>query len=160
MRVTIAAVGKLKDDGERDLFDRYAKRFDQTGRAVALGPLAVVQLPESKSNDVAQRKADEASRLLKAVAGADFIVALDEHGKLDSSIGFADRIGKLRDGGTTHIGFVIGGPDGHGQDVLTAARFKFALGPMTLPHGLARIILAEQLYRTVTILSGHPYHRA
>ena len=56
--------------------------------------------------------------------------------------------------------FLIGGPDGHGESVLESAQLKLALGPMTLPHGLARIVLAEQLYRTATILSGHPYHRA
>jgi 23S rRNA (pseudouridine1915-N3)-methyltransferase len=160
MRVTLAAVGKLKDGGERDLFERYAKRFDQAGRALALGPLIVVQLAESKSSDAGQRKADEASRLLKAVAGADLIVALDEYGQQEGSTAFAKRVGKVRDEGTAHLAFIIGGPDGQGDEVLAAARLKLALGPMTLPHGLARIVLAEQLYRTVTILSGHPYHRA
>ncbi len=58
------------------------------------------------------------------------------------------------------MAFLIGGPDGHGSALLDAATLKLSLGAMTLPHGLARIVLAEQLYRAATILSGHPYHRA
>ena len=160
MRVGIAAIGRLKDGGERDLFDRYAKRFDQAGRIMSLGPLTVSELPESRLADVALRKTDEAARLLKAVAGAQVIVALDEHGPQNTSTVFANRIAKLRDEGTGSVAFLIGGPDGHGAEVLKAAAITLSLGPMTLPHGLARVILAEQLYRAVTILSGHPYHRA
>lgn len=160
MRLIIAAIGKLKDSGERALFDRYAARIDQGGRSVSLGPLSVIELPESRAADTGLRKTDEASRLLKAVSGADWIAALDERGQNPTSVALAQRLGAIRDGGTTAAAFLIGGPDGHGAEVLSAARLKLSLGAMTLPHGLARVILAEQLYRVGTILSGHPYHRA
>jgi len=77
-----------------------------------------------------------------------------------SSEAFARWIAEERDAGTKALGFLIGGPDGHGDAALSAAKLKLSLGPMTLPHGLARIVLAEQLYRAATILAGHPYHRA
>lgn len=160
MRVTIAAVGKLKDGGERDLLDRYHKRFDQSGRALGLGPLAIVELPESRLAETDARKADEATRLLKAIGDAAVIIALDEHGALYASDAFANLIAKHRDEGIKSLALLIGGPDGHGPTALTAAHVKLSLGRMTLPHGLARVILAEQLYRATTILSGHPYHRA
>jgi 23S rRNA (pseudouridine1915-N3)-methyltransferase len=160
VRVVIAAIGRLKESGERDLFARYQTRFDQTGRGVALGPLTLAELPESRHQDAAQRKSDEAARLLRATIGTSVIIALDETGRHYTSAVFANRLARLRDDGIAGVAFVLGGPDGHGGDVIAAADYALALGPMTLPHGLARVILAEQLYRAATILSGHPYHRA
>lgn len=160
MRVTITAVGKLKDGGERDLLDRYHKRFDQSGRALGLGPLAIIELPESRLSETDARKADEAARLFKSIGEAGLIIALDEHGSQVASQDFAKLIGQHRDDGTKSLAFLIGGPDGHGPAALKAAHLKLSLGTMTLPHGLARVILTEQLYRATTILSGHPYHRA
>lgn len=160
LRVILAAVGRLKDTGERDLFDRYHKRFDQTGRAVSLGPLTLAELGESRLGEVHQRKADEATRLLKAAVTAEVRVLLDETGQHYTSAVFANRLAQLRDNGTAAIAFLIGGPDGHGIEAVKAASFSLSLGPLTLPHGLARVVLAEQLYRATTILSGHPYHRA
>ncbi|MEQ1695155.1 MAG: 23S rRNA (pseudouridine(1915)-N(3))-methyltransferase RlmH [Hyphomicrobiaceae bacterium] len=160
MRIIIAAIGKLKDSGERDLFDRYAKRIDQSGRSQSLGPLTVIELPESRALEVASRKSDESTRLLKAVSAAQAIVALDEFGHNLTSTAFATRLAQFRDEGVGTIALLLGGPDGHGADVIAAAKLKLSLGAMTLPHGLARVIVAEQLYRATTILSGHPYHRA
>ena len=160
VHLIIAAIGKLKDSGERDLFDRYAKRVGQSGRSVSLGPLTIIELPESRAADAASRKADESARLLKAVSTAETIIALDEFGQNLSSTAFANRLAEFRDGGLSTIALLLGGPDGHGPDVLATAKLKLSLGAMTLPHGLARVIVAEQLYRATTILSGHPYHRA
>lgn len=160
MRLMIAAVGKLKDGGESDLFDRYRKRLDATGRSVSLGPVSLVELPESRLQTTDLRKADEAARLLKTAERCDGLIALDEHGGGVSSEAFASRLAALRDGGTASLAFLIGGPDGHGAEVLQRARSTLSLSPMTLAHGLARVVLAEQLYRAATILSGHPYHRA
>lgn len=159
MRLTIAAIGKLKDL-ERDLVARYVTRCEASGRALALGPLKVVELAESRAAATAERKSDEAARLLKAAAGADYRVALDERGRAVSSETFARQIAKVRDDGIQHMAFLIGGPDGHAPELLAGAHDRLALGVMTLPHGLARLILAEQLYRATTILAGHPYHRA
>jgi 23S rRNA (pseudouridine1915-N3)-methyltransferase len=159
MRFLLAAVGRLKDGPDRELYERYAKRLDQTGRAVALGPLQLVELPEGRAETASLRKADESARLLKAAAGADLIVALDPGGKTVSSEDFAAWLARRRDGQTAAVAFLIGGPDGHGPEVLQAAAMKLSLGSLTFPHGIARIVLAEQLYRAATILSGHPYHR-
>jgi len=159
MRVIIAAVGRLKD-AERELFDRYAKRFDASGRALGLGPLALAETGESRAATSDLRKTDEAQRLLKAAGVAEVRIALDEKGRALSSAAFAQTLAKHCDGGTKALAFLIGGPDGHGDAVLNAATLKLSLGAMTLPHGLARIVLTEQLYRAATILSGHPYHRA
>jgi 23S rRNA (pseudouridine1915-N3)-methyltransferase len=96
---------------------------------------------------------------LKRVRETDFIVALDERGKALGSEAFAKLLAAKRDTGTKAAGILIGGPDGLSDAVRAAAHFSLSLTALTLPHGLARIVLAEQLYRAATILSGHPYHR-
>lgn len=160
MRLIIAAVGRLKDGPERDLYSRYADRIDAGGRSLGLGPLRLVELPESRAGSVAERKSDEAARLGKAIAGAQARIVLDEGGRQLASEPFARDLARRRDDGIDTLAFVIGGPDGHGPEMLSTATLKLSLGTMTLPHGLARILLAEQVYRATTILSGHPYHRA
>ena len=85
---------------------------------------------------------------------------LDERGKALTSPAFAQLLGKIRDDGAGTLAILIGGPDGLAPAVREAAHIKLSFGAMTLPHGLARIVLAEQLYRAATILAGHPYHRA
>jgi 23S rRNA (pseudouridine1915-N3)-methyltransferase len=159
MRLIVAAVGRLKD-AERELCERYAKRFDTSGRPLGLGPLSVSELNESRAASAELRKADEAARLLKAAAAATARVVLDESGKTLSSEAFAKWLAQTRDGGCKGLAFLIGGPDGHGRDAVQGAALKLSLGAMTLPHGMARAMLIEQLYRATTILSGHPYHRA
>lgn len=160
MRILIAAVGKLKDAEERAITDRYAKRFNGAGRSIGLGPVDIRELAESRSANAVERKQDEAARLLKEAATADLIIALDPNGKALSSEAFANMLAQKRDGATKACAVLIGGPDGHGDAALAAAQIKLSLGSMTLPHGLARVVLIEQLYRAATILSGHPYHRA
>jgi 23S rRNA (pseudouridine1915-N3)-methyltransferase len=160
MRILLAAAGRLKEPEERAIVERYAKRFDQTGRALGLGPLEIVELPESRAASALARKDDEAQRLLKAAAGAAFKIALDAGGKELSSEAFAKMLARHRDGGEKQAALLIGGPDGHGESALAAAQLRLSLGHLTLPHGLARAVIAEQLYRAATILAGHPYHRA
>lgn len=160
MRLLIAAVGKLKDAEERGICERYAKRLSVAGKPLGLGPLEILELPESRAEAVDVRKADEAARLLKATSGSTLKIALDEGGRHYPSDVFAKLLSKQADSGVKTCAFLIGGPDGHGQDVLKAADFKLSLGAMTLPHGLARVVLIEQLYRAATILAGHPYHRS
>ncbi|MEQ1611710.1 MAG: 23S rRNA (pseudouridine(1915)-N(3))-methyltransferase RlmH [Hyphomicrobiaceae bacterium] len=159
MKLAIAAVGRLKDGPERELLDRYMKRLAQTGRGLGLAPAEVLETPEGRAETAALRQSDEAARLLKITASYDVLIALDETGRTMTSRAFAALIAKYRDGGTQGLALVIGGADGHGEAVITKAAVKLSLGAMTLPHGLARIVLAEQLYRATTILAGHPYHR-
>lgn len=160
MRLLIAAVGKLKDTEERGICERYSKRLAVTGKSVGFGPLEIVELNESRAEMAEARKTDEAQRLLKTSAASSFTIALDEGGRQMTSAAFAKLLGKQADCGIKTCAFLIGGPDGHGPELLAAADFKLSLGALTLPHGLARVVLIEQLYRAATILTGHPYHRA
>ena len=159
MRLLIVAVGKLKDGAERELYERYAGRLAAMSRQVALGPIELIEMPESRAGSALERQVDEAVRLLKAVTQAEVVVALHETGQSLSSVAFASQLRTHRDQGRQCLAFMIGGPDGHGVDALQKAAFKLSLSAMTLPHGLARVVLSEQLYRAATIISGHPYHR-
>lgn len=159
MQLIVAAIGRLKQGPERELAAHYAGRIEAAGPGVALVPLSIVELAEGRGATIELRKADEAERLLAALAKAETIVALDETGKAQSSRQFAEFLRAQRDNGCSRLAFVLGGPDGHGAALRQRAGRLLGLGPMTLPHGLARLIVLEQIYRAVTILSGHPYHR-
>lgn len=159
MRITLAAVGRLKSGPDRDLFERYRDRFAPVGRQTGLGPLKEVEIAESLRGSPAERREEEAAALLRRISDSPLVVALDEAGKAITSLRFADMLARHRDEGTAEIVFAIGGADGHGPALSARAAQTLSLGAMTLPHGLARIVLAEQLYRAATILAGHPYHR-
>ncbi len=159
MRLIIAAVGRLKAGPERDLVGRYAGRLEALGRGMALSPLDIVELDESRARRPEDRKADEGTRLLAACGDAR-IVVLDETGRTESSESLAARIGAWRDEGTQSLAFLIGGADGHADAVRARASLQLGFGRMTWPHQFVRFMLAEQLYRAATILAGHPYHRA
>jgi 23S rRNA (pseudouridine1915-N3)-methyltransferase len=159
MRLAIAAVGRLKDGPERVLFDRYWQRLEGLGRKHALGPLTLTEMAESRATSAPARASEEAARLVATLAPGD-VVALDERGKGLSSEQFAADLRRRRDSGVAGVTFMLGGPDGHGDAVRQRATVMLSLGAMTLPHGLARVILAEQLYRAATLMAGHPYHRS
>ena len=158
MRLTICAVGRLKAGPERDLIARYAERLNAAGRSLALGPLDIIEIEESRARRPEDRKAEEAGKLL-AAAGAAPIVLLDEHGPSLASEAFAERLAAWRDGGTSALAFLIGGADGHGEAAKAKAALTLSFGKMTWPHQIVRMLLAEQLYRAATIIAGHPYHR-
>jgi 23S rRNA (pseudouridine1915-N3)-methyltransferase len=160
MRLIIAAVGRLKEGPERALLERYQQRLAPLAKRLGLAPVAWHETGESRAADAARRREEEGAALLRLVREADYIIALDERGKAMGSAPFARLLADKRDGGAKAAGLLIGGPDGLSDTVRAAAGLQLSLGPMTLPHGLARIVLAEQLYRAATILSGHPYHRA
>jgi len=159
MRISLIAVGRLKDSAERGLADRYIDRFEKLGRQLGLGPLDEVELGESRAQTAPARRDDEAVAMLGRVSARARIVALDAGGKQMTSEDFAALLASWRDDAVPAAAFLIGGPDGHGPAVAGAADLTLSLGRMTLPHGLARVVLAEQLYRAATILAGHPYHR-
>ena len=159
MRLMIAAVGRLKDGPERVLYQRYAERIGPAGRSVGLGPPDLIEIAESRAGSAKVRADEEAQRLLGKCEAAQFRVVLDERGRQLSSAAFANAIRDARDRSVGEAAFLIGGPDGHGPAARDAADLLLSISQMTLPHGLARIVLAEQLYRAVTILAGHPYHR-
>jgi 23S rRNA (pseudouridine1915-N3)-methyltransferase len=159
MKVIIAAVGKLKDGPERELFERYRKRFDALVRQSAMGPIKLMEVSESRAASAATRRDEEAIKLMAGLSERTIVVRLDVGGRPLDSAAFAGDLAHRRDDGGD-IAFLIGGPDGHGAAVIAAKGRPLSLGPMTLPHGIARVVLVEQLYRAATILIGHPYHRA
>jgi 23S rRNA (pseudouridine1915-N3)-methyltransferase len=160
MRLIIAAIGRLKDGPERALLEKYQERLAPLAKRLGLAPVAWHETAESRASDAARRREEEGVALLKLVRRADFIVALDERGKPLGSEALGRLLAEKRDAGTKAAGILIGGPDGLSDAVRSAAHLQLSLSALTLPHGLARIVLAEQLYRAATILSGHPYHRA
>jgi 23S rRNA (pseudouridine1915-N3)-methyltransferase len=151
MRLTVAAIGRERAGPEGALFDEYRKRSPW--------PLRLVELAPQTRLPLERRRADEALRLLRSVPDGAVMIALDERGAQLDTLAFARRLAGWRDQGRSDIAFLIGGPDGLGAPVLERADLVLAFGPMTWPHRLVRVMLAEQLYRAQTILSGHPYHR-
>jgi 23S rRNA (pseudouridine1915-N3)-methyltransferase len=153
MKITLLAIGRLGRSPEALLVRDYAERATASGRVLGLGPFEVVELESRRPG-----KAAEGEVLLPHLDGAH-VIACDEHGKALPSRAFAARIARLRDDGARRLALVIGGADGLSPEVLARAEETLALGPQTWPHALARVMLAEQLYRAVTILAGGPYHR-
>ena len=156
MKIAIAAVGRIKPGPERVLLDDYLGRAGQAGRALALGPFTVTEIDERK----ARGRAAQSTRLIEAIPPGATVIALDERGETLSSPDFAHLLAGLRDQGAGVAVFLIGGADGHDQTLRARADRLLSFGPMVWPHLLARVMLAEQLYRAVSILSGSPYHRA
>ena len=156
MRLTVAAVGRLKPGPERTLVDDWLARAGAAGRAVGLGPAGLVEIDERKFADPEA----QSERLILAVPAGATAVALDQRGEPLSSDAFASLIARERDGGCQQMVFLIGGPDGLTERARATTGYRLSFGPMVWPHMLARAMLAEQLYRAVSILAGMPYHRA
>lgn len=160
MRVQICAVGRLKSGPEKLLLDDYLSRFDAVGRGIGITSLPIAEVEEKRRAEGVELMEREAALLTGAMPKGATLVALDERGRVEPSEAFAKRLAKWRDSGTQDIAFVIGGANGLAPSIRENAAHIMAFGAMTWPHMLARVMLAEQLYRGVTILSGHPYHRA
>ena len=160
MKLLILCVGQGRGTQEGALTDDYVARAAKMGRGLGFSEIAVEEIAVSKARETAKRKEDEAERLARRVPDGAQVVLLDAGGKALSSSDFAAWLATLRDAGTRHLVFVIGGPDGLGKlPGLKPAR-SLAFGTQTWPHLLVRAMLAEQAYRALTILAGHPYHRA
>ncbi|MCB8836658.1 23S rRNA (pseudouridine(1915)-N(3))-methyltransferase RlmH [Aurantimonas sp. VKM B-3413] len=160
MRLAVAAVGRMKAGPERELSERYFDRLKKAGPAVAFEFQSLAEYPESRLGSVTERRRDEAERLGAAIPEGAVRVVLDETGKTLTSEDFAEALAKFRDTGRRDLVFLIGGPDGHDPSLTSSADLVLSLGRMTFPHQIARILLAEQIYRSATILAGHPYHRS
>ncbi|MGZ8363259.1 MAG: 23S rRNA (pseudouridine(1915)-N(3))-methyltransferase RlmH [Caulobacteraceae bacterium] len=154
MKVAIVAVGRLGRSAEAELARGYAERATASGRVLGLGPVDIIEVEARKPG-----KAAEAEVIRAQLAPGDRLIACDEHGKAYGSRDFAGRLGRLRDDGTRRLVFLIGGADGLDPALLAQADETLAFGVQTWPHALARVMLAEQVYRAVTILAGSPYHR-
>lgn len=152
MRVTLAAVGRMKDSPEKVLLEKYIRQLPWT--------FVIKEIEIKKTLDTNQRKDAEAQKLLEACNGAHKLIALDERGENKSSESLATHIADWQQQGCSHLGIIIGGQDGLSQSVHDSSHLLLSFGKLTWPHMLVRTMLAEQLYRVHTILSGHPYNRS
>jgi 23S rRNA (pseudouridine1915-N3)-methyltransferase len=153
LRIALVAIGRLGRTPETELVKTYVDRATAAGRALGLGPVEVVEVEARKPG-----KAAEAAALKPHLADAH-VIACDEHGRARASRDFAAELARLRDGGARRLVFMIGGADGLDPEILGLAQDRLAFGPQTWPHALARAMLAEQVWRAVSILAGSPYHR-
>ena len=152
MRASIIAVGDRMPPWVTDGFAEYAKRLSREL------PLQLVEVTAKTRGDPARLKTDEGQAILAAIPKNAHVVALDGRGAAWSSEHLSEQLSRWRMLGKD-IAFLIGGADGFAPDVLKRAEQTWSLGPLTLPHPLVRIVLAEQLYRAVSLLGNHPYHR-
>lgn len=156
----VAAVGRLKRGPERELAHRYLDRAAKTGRALGFRAVEAVEVDESAARDAQRRMTEESIAIADLTADADVTVVLDPRGKNLSSGEFAECLRHWRDTGCDQCAFVIGGPDGLAETLRETAALRLSFGMAIWPHQLVRVMLLEQIYRAVTILAGHPYHRA
>jgi 23S rRNA (pseudouridine1915-N3)-methyltransferase len=155
LRVTLLAIGRLPARSpEAELVSDYLARASAGGRALGLGPVDLQEIEARRSG-----KASEAEAFAAALEPGARIVACDERGEGWTSRGLAERVGRWRDDGVRRLILLVGGADGLDRTLLARADHRLAFGALTWPHALARVMLAEQLYRTVTLLAGSPYHR-
>ena len=151
MKITIAAIGRAARGPERELYEHYAGRIRW--------PLMLRELEEKRKLPAPQLMQREGELLLDAAPAGATLVMLDRRGRVLDSETFAARLAAWRDTSVSDVAFLIGGADGLDPSLLAAAHGKLAFGPQTWPHAMARAMLAEQVYRAVTILAGSPYHR-
>lgn len=159
MRITIVAVGKIKERFYTQAIEEYSKRLGRYCK------LSVVEVGDEKTPDNArealerQIREKEGQRVLSAVKENSYVIALDIQGEMLDSEALAGKIGKLAGSGISHIVFIIGGSLGLSQSVLSRADYRLSFSSLTFPHQLMRVILLEQIYRGFRILEGEPYHK-
>jgi 23S rRNA (pseudouridine1915-N3)-methyltransferase len=160
MRIVVAAIGRLKQGPERELAERYRKRASDAGRSAGLSAFDIVEIKESRAGDAARRMLEESIAVANIVPDRAVTVILDERGENMSSAVIAGRLQDWKRQDKPAVVFIIGAADGLAPSLREKASLAMAFGAATWPHQLIRIMLLEQLYRAVTILAGHPYHRA
>ncbi len=159
MQLLISAVGRAKPSPEKDLTEMFLTRARGAGGSLGFGAIDLREVEERKRLPNDQLKAREAELLLGTVPPGSVIVALDERGQDMSSDAFAQMLARTRDNGAPSLCFLIGGANGHSDTLRAQATKILSFGKATWPHMMVRAMLAEQIYRGLSILSGHPYHR-
>lgn len=155
MRIRIIAVGTRMPRWVDEAFQEYIKRL---GSKLRVSLTEIAPGPRAGGQGVTRAMDVESQRLLAALQPGDFVTLLDEHGKELTTRELADWLSaRMHDG--RDLALLIGGPDGFAPQIRERADFTLSLSKLTLPHGLARVVLAEQLYRAHSVLIGHPYHR-
>ncbi len=156
MRIDLIAVGTKMPSWVEAGYNEYARRMPPQCR------LNLIEIPagqRGKNADIPRILRQEGQKMLAAVPKGSRIIALDVTGKAWSTPQLSQQLDGWMQGGTD-IAILIGGPEGFDPACLAAAEQRWSLSPLTFPHPLVRIIVAEQLYRAYSLLSGHPYHRA
>jgi 23S rRNA (pseudouridine1915-N3)-methyltransferase len=160
MRILVAAVGRLKEGPETELSERYRKRAAQTGRNLGLRDVEIIEIRESRAQEVGKRMIEESIALANIIPQGAAVVLLDARGDNLDSASLASQLSKWRGNDRPAAVFLIGGADGLAPSLHDKAELRISFGAATWPHQLVRVMLLEQLYRATTILTGHPYHRA
>ena len=155
MKIVVAAIGRLRDGHEAALTTDYLQRATVTGRQLGFKSIDIVEVEGKPSGDLRA----EASALQRATSDDARKILLDERGAEWTSRQLAEKLARWRDDGVACATFWIGGADGVSQSIKDNADEKIAFGRQTWPHRLVRVMISEQIYRAVTILSGNPYHR-
>lgn len=156
MHIRLIAVGDRQPAWVDQALDTYARRMPRQW-GFRLEVVGTCRRPGD--GDVAKARATEGRKVLDKLRSTEQVVALDERGRQWSTAELADRLREWQGAGCD-LSFVIGGPDGISPECLGRADLRWSLSRLTLPHGLARVLVAEQLYRAWTVITGHPYHRA
>jgi 23S rRNA (pseudouridine1915-N3)-methyltransferase len=156
MRLRVMAIGTRMPDWVDAAFNDYWRRMR------AMWKLELIELPSAgrrvSGGAAHAAKSSEARRLLALLGARDFVVTLDEHGMQKTTVELSQWLEQRRASGKD-LAFIVGGPDGLAEEVLARAHLRWSLSRLTMPHGLVRVVLAEQIYRATTLLAGHPYHR-
>ena len=155
MKISISAIGRLRNSPEKELIDDYLSRFSKLSKPFGLSLNSITEIEDKKGGG----PMSEAKLLMKSFQRNSKIIALDERGLVLSSLDFTKCLSAWASDGVEYWHLVIGGADGLDKSLLDKANLQISFGKMVWPHMLARVMLAEQLYRSATILTGHPYHR-
>lgn len=149
----IVCIGKLKEKYLVDAIKEYEKRISIYQK------LKIVELKESNSKDIKHNIIEEGKLILASISSDEFVITLEILGDMLDSIGLAKKLANLQTYGKSNITFVIGGSNGLSENVKKRSNFKLSFSKMTFPHQLMRVILIEQIYRSLTINNNKEYHK-
>jgi 23S rRNA (pseudouridine1915-N3)-methyltransferase len=156
MHIHLIAVGRKMPDWVQQGYDEYSKRLPAELKPKLHEIAPVVR---NKSTDTGKAKLEEAARIQRVIPEQAHVICLDEHGASWNTVKLSKQL-ETWTHTMRHVALVIGGADGFDKDFLKQANQTWSLSPLTLPHGMVRVVLIEQLYRAWSLLKGHPYHRA
>lgn len=160
MQLGIIAVGQIRGAGEMPLVEEFYQRIEASGRQLGISGLSIIELREKRALTGGDKKRSENALIADALARRSGpLIVLDETGTSLTSRAFADKLQGWIERGDSDVTFVIGGADGLDDAIRARADLVLSFGPMTWPHMLARVLLCEQLWRAISILTRHPYHR-